>query len=345
MDCSRSSCNLPAAEIERWGSARALLYAGWSEASQFLRISGRVRFESGASTKMVVDALETAFTGTTAGVYRDGDELLPIIARPPESERGDVDNIKDIQVFSPIARQTLPIQQIVARFETVWEDPIIWRRNRIRTITVHCDPRTGVPSVLRGRIKPRIEAIELSPGHFLEWGGEYESSIDAQAGLAASIPGFLLLMILTVICLFNALRQPAIIWLCVPLALIGVTFGLLVTRQPFGFMSLLGTLALSGMLIKNSIVLLDQIGLDIREGKDPYRAVVDSGVSRMRPVSMAAVTTILGMTPLFLDAFFKAMAVTIMFGLGFATVLTLIVVPVLYVIFFRIPSPPSATEG
>jgi len=196
-----------------------------------------------------------------------------------------------------------------------------------------------VPSALLSRIMPRIEAIELAPGHFLEWGGEYEDSSNAQAGLSASIPGFLLLMVLVVIFLFNALRQPAIIWLCVPLAMIGVTFGLLVTAQPFGFMSLLGTLALSGMLIKNSIVLLDQVGLEIREGKAPFEAIVDSGVSRMRPVSMAAVTSILGMSPLFLDAFFKAMAVSIMFGLGFATVLTLIVVPVLYAIFFRVPYP------
>ena len=121
-----------------------------------------------------------------------------------------------------------------------------------------------------------------------------------------------------------------------------MTVGLLAFKQPFGFMALLGLLSLSGMLIKNAIVLIDQIDLEIRQGKDRYQAVVDSGVSRLRPVSMAAITTILGMLPLFADAFFVAMAVTIAVGLGFATVLTLIIVPVLYTVFFRIPSPKPA---
>ena len=129
------------------------------------------------------------------------------------------------------------------------------------------------------------------------------------------------------------------IFLTVPLAIIGVTAGLLLTGQPFGFMAMLGFLSLSGMLIKNAIVLIDEINCQIRSGKEPFAAVVDSGVSRVRPVSMAALTTVLGMIPLLADAFFVAMAVTIMFGLAFATVLTLVFVPVLYACFFRIPSP------
>jgi len=146
-------------------------------------------------------------------------------------------------------------------------------------------------------------------------------------------------MVLVVILLFDRLKQPAIIYLTVPLAIIGVTVGLLMTKQPFGFMALLGILSLSGMLIKNSIVLIDETDGLIREGMEPYEAVVHAGVSRSRPVAMAALTTMLGMIPLFQDAFFIAMAVTIVFGLGFATVLTLIVVPVLYAVFFRIPNP------
>ena len=146
------------------------------------------------------------------------------------------------------------------------------------------------------------------------------------------------LMVLVVILLFNAVRQPLIIWLTVPLSVIGVTIGLLVFKQPFGFMALLGLLSLSGMLIKNAIVLINQIDLEISEGKERFLAVVDSGVSRLRPVAMAALTTILGMIPLVQDAFFVSMAVTIMCGLAFATLLTLIFVPVLYTIFFGIPS-------
>ncbi|MGF1894667.1 efflux RND transporter permease subunit, partial [Vibrio campbellii] len=136
--------------------------------------------------------------------------------------------------------------------------------------------------------------------------------------------------------LFNSLRKPLVIWLTVPLSIIGVSIGLLSTNIPFSFTAFLGLLSLSGMILKNGIVLLDQINIELRSGKDKYLAVYDSAISRVRPVSMAAVTTILGMLPLVFDAFFGSMAITIMAGLGFATILTLVVVPVLFAIFYRI---------
>jgi multidrug efflux pump subunit AcrB len=182
-----------------------------------------------------------------------------------------------------------------------------------------------------------IIPLKDKPGYFIAWSGEAEDSSDATTQLMASIRIYFGLMILAVIFLFNAFRQPLIIWLTVPLSIIGVTAGLLLFNQPFGFMALLGLMSLSGMLIKNAIVLVDQIDTEIKEGRDRLLAVIDSGVSRMRPVSMAALTTIMGMIPLLQDDFFVAMAVTIMFGLGFATLLTLIVVPVLYTVFFNIP--------
>jgi multidrug efflux pump subunit AcrB len=178
----------------------------------------------------------------------------------------------------------------------------------------------------------------------LEWWGGYRDSNRAQESLATSIPLFVVVMILTVVALFNSLRLPLVIWLTVPLSLIGVAFGLLVTDQPFGFMALLGLLSLSGMLIKNAIVLIDEINAQIASGKDPHTAVIDSGASRLRPVAMAAITTIMGMIPLFADAFFVSMAVTIAFGLGFATVLTMVVVPVLYAIFFRVKAPGTVPQ-
>ncbi len=150
-------------------------------------------------------------------------------------------------------------------------------------------------------------------------------------------------MVLVVIGLFNALRQPLVIWLCVPLALIGVTAGLLLTRQPFGFMALLGFMSLSGMLIKNAIVLIDEIEIQKTQTSDVLKAIIDSGLSRLRPVSMAALTTALGMIPLVFDAFFVAMAVTVIFGLMVATVLTMIVVPVFYAILFRVPYAGPST--
>ena len=306
--------------------------------------------------------------------FREGEELLPIIARAPEEERSMIGG-GTLQIWSPVAQKMIPVRQVVEDFPTEFEDANIQRRNRRTTMKIHCDPIVGLPSELFAQIKPEIEqalGVDLEQyygrgyggkdpyenydastipikdqdqiplkkhGYTIAWGGEAEDSARAMAGLAVSLPVFFGMMVLIVVFLFNAVRQPLIIWLTVPLAIIGVTVGLLLLKQPFGFMALLGLLSLSGMLIKNAIVLIDQIDTEIASGKDPFQGVVDSGVSRLNPVMMAALTTILGMIPLLQDAFFISMAVTIMFGLLFATILTLLVVPVLYTIFFRIPNP------
>ncbi len=307
---------------------------------------------AGITRPDVASVLTAAFEGEQVGVYRERNRIVPIVARAPIDERSDVKFLNDLQIWSPVAGQIIPLTQVVSdSFETIWENAIIQRRHRVPTIMVHCDQAAGNASVLFERIRPLIsqmfeqtriefkDRIDDPSAYTLEWGGEYEDAKDAQAALAGSIPFFVLLMVLIVIFLFNALRQPLIIWMCVPLAMIGVTLGLLITGQPFGFMALLGMLSLTGMLIKNAIVLIDQIDLDIRSGKQIYQAILDSAVSRTRPVMMAAATTVMGMTPLLLDAFYVSMAVTIMFGLTFAAVLTLIVVPVLYAILFGATKP------
>jgi multidrug efflux pump subunit AcrB len=268
--------------------------------------------------------------------------LLPIIMRAEEEYRSDIASIQNLQIWSPAASAMIPMRQVVSGFESTFEDEIIQRRNRKPTITVYADPDTGLASNLFARVRSKVEALERPPGYELEWGGEYEDSGDAQGGLVASLPTFILAMILITIMLFNSLKQPLIIWLTVPLSLIGVTVGLLSTGQPFGFMALLGFLSLIGMLIKNAIVLIDEINLQWAEGKQLVDAIVDSGASRLRPVLMAASTTALGLIPLLFDAFFISMAVTIIFGLGFATLLTMVVVPVLYATFYRQPKTTDA---
>ncbi len=298
---------------------------------------------AGLTRPQICNTLKRAFDGLTIGIYRDKDILLPIIARPPASERLNAANLGNLQIYSPVAGKTIPVRQVVASFWGGFEDWSIWRRHRQPTITVHCDQRSGNASTLFEKLRPAIAALPVPPGYLREWGGEYENSIDAQAGLAKTTPLFVLIMILTTIILFNSLRHPLIIWLTVPCAIIGVTFGLLGANQPFGFMSLLGLLSLSGMLIKNAIVLIDEINTQIAQGLPPYQGVVDAAVSRIRPVSMAAATTVLGMAPLLQDAFFIAMAVAIMAGLTFATILTMILVPVLYTIIFRITTHPRTT--
>ncbi|MFQ5657597.1 MAG: efflux RND transporter permease subunit [Candidatus Methylomirabilales bacterium] len=299
---------------------------------------------AGIKRRDVALAIKAGFEGERVGVYRERDELLPIILRAPEEERTRVDSINALQIWSPAAARSIPLRQVVSDFETVFEDDIVMRLNRRRTITVHADPQSGPPSVVFNRVRPKIEALELPPGYEFEWWGEYRDTNRAQAGIGASIPFFFVGMVIIVIALFNGLRQAAVIWLLVPLALIGVTIGLLVTKQPFGFMALLGFMSLCGMLIKNAIVLIDQIELEKREGKEIFNAIIDSGVSRLRPVAMAALTTALGMIPLLFDAFFVAMAVTIIAGLLFATVLTMVVGPVLYAIFFRVPFPTTTSS-
>ncbi|WP_147819778.1 efflux RND transporter permease subunit [Salidesulfovibrio onnuriiensis] len=293
--------------------------------------------QAGVTRPVLNEALATNFTGVNVGLYREGDKMLPIISRMPEKDRMDVYSIRDVQVWSPTTRKVIPVSQVLAGFDTVWEDPVMRRQNRKLCITASCDPQFGtLASEVLADIMPAINAIELPSGYEMEWGGEYEESSDAQAGIRSSMMGTVVLMIVIVIMLFNNLRQPLIIWLTVPLAVIGVSCSLLLTGLPFGFMALLGFLSLTGMLIKNSIVLLDQINLDLEEGKEPMTAVLDASVSRMRPVCMAAITTVLGMIPLIPDVFFVGMAVTIMGGLSFATVLTLVVVPVLYTIFYKV---------
>ncbi|MEZ8029110.1 efflux RND transporter permease subunit [Enterovibrio norvegicus] len=295
-------------------------------------------------TKADVDELlMMAFSGLNVGIYRDGTTLMPIVTRLPEQERVDVKTIEGMKIWSPVLKDYIPLQQVILGYEVIWEDPLVVRENRKRTLTVFADPdplKDVTAATLQKRIQPLVEAIELPKGYSIEWGGEYESSGDAQESLFTTMPMGYLFMFLVTVFLFNSVKDSMIVWLTVPLAIIGVTTGLLLLDTPFGFMALLGFLSLSGMLIKNGIVLIDQINIEMESGKDELNAIVDAAVSRVRPVCMAAITTVLGMIPLLPDVFFKPMAVTIMFGLGFATVLTLIVVPVLYRLFYRIKYHP-----
>jgi len=282
-------------------------------------------------------ALKYAFEGTPVGQYRDGIRLLPIYSRAPDEEREDISNIQDIQVWSPVLQRSVPIAQVVKHFETVWENTVIRGRDRRQTIIASCNPEKGVDSTkLFAHLRPQLEGMELPPGYSLVWGGEYEDSTNAQSSLASALPGGFLMMILTTVLLFGKVKQPTIIWLTVPLAIIGITAGLLSLNGAFDFMGLLGALSLIGLLIKNAIVLIDEIDQQIEAGIESFKAILDSAVSRMRPVMMAAATTILGMIPLLSDVFFVNMSIIIMAGLAFATVLTLIFVPVLYAIFFKI---------
>jgi multidrug efflux pump subunit AcrB len=310
---------------------------------------------NGITRVEVAQALQTSFEGRVVGFYREPgsaaagvfpqeSRLLPIVARPPLAEREDVSVLNSLQIWSPVAGRMIPMSQVVSGAEVVWEDPIIMRRNRFPTLTVHADPRTGLPSELFQRVRAKIEQIELPPGYSLEWGGEFEDSTRARASLVRPLPYVLALMVFICVCLFNSIRITMLMWLIMPLAIIGVTAGLLLTRMPFTFMALLGVLSLGGELIKMQIVVLSKSRAEIDQGKAPYQAILDGSTAKMRPVCMVVITTVLGMIPLLKDPFFGAMAAGLMFGLAFAVVLCLIVTPVLYAIFFGVREPAAIAK-
>lgn len=292
--------------------------------------------ELGVTRPDISRSLAMNFSGSTAGVYRKGDDLLPVMLRPLRHQRSGIENVDNVQVWSAAQSRWIPIDQVTEGAVTCWENPVIHRLNRIRTIRVSCKQVEGTTDTLYRQLRMPVEKIALPPGYKLEWGGEHEEHEEANQKLMSNVPITFIAMFLISVMLFNTFRHPLIIFLNLPMAIIGVTAGMLLASKPFGFMAMLGFLSLSGMLIRNSIVLLDQTNLEIAGGKSPYRAVIEAAVSRVRPVSMAAFSTVLGMTPLLWDPFFAPMAATIMGGLTFATILTLVLVPVTYSIFYRV---------
>lgn len=285
----------------------------------------------GVAREDVAASLLLATDGVRAGTYREGDRLIPIYIRTPEMEREQVGALLDQSVWSDPAQTYVPLSQVMDGFDLRVRDTLIHRRDRSATITVQAGAVDGVtPAEAFAEVRAEIEAIDLPVGYELQWGGEYENSSEAQESLGKQLPLSLIVMVLISVLLFGKLRQPLVIWLLVPMSVNGVALGLLGTGLPFSFTALLGLLSLSGMLIKNGIVLVEEIDLRRAEGGDPDAAIVNASVSRLRPVVLAAATTILGMIPLLSDAFFASMAVTIMGGLAFASVLTLIAAPVFY---------------
>lgn len=295
---------------------------------------------AGISRADFSDAIQFNTSGLQVGTLQVKENQYPIVLQAEYNKTlSESEKLISTQVWSQYERHYVPLSQLTKEFKLDAEESLIHRRDRVRSISVFGEPALGeTANEALARIKKKVESISLPDGYRLEWGGEYQSTIEAQTSLGAALPlGFLVMFIISVL-LFGTVREPLIIWLIVPMAVTGVVIGLLTADMPFGFMSLLGFLSLFGMLIKNAIVLLEEIKLQNEERGDRYTALIEASISRLRPVGLAAITTILGMAPLLSDAFFAGMAVTIMGGLAFATVLTLIAVPVLYAILYRLKS-------
>ena len=324
--------NEPLADSVRlsWGNREAVIVP------EFLEEQAR---RLGVSRESLHQALLLNNQGQQVGVYREGSDLIPIIMRSREEQRFDIENLTSINVWSEEQGRYVSAGNVINAINTELRDPLIKRRNRERMLAVYAEPMPlsgeTAASVLE-RIRPQVDALELPHGYSIEWGGEYETSSEAQTSLFSSLPLGLLGMFIISMLLFGSFRQALSIWMIVPLMMIGIIGGLVLLGAPFTFMALLGTLSLIGMVLKNAIVLVEEINIQLEQQDDAFTAVVEAAVSRVRPVLMAAVTTMLGMIPLFSDAFFASMAVVIVCGLGVATVLTLVVLPVVYCTLMRI---------
>jgi len=295
---------------------------------------------AGVTREDVANATKRGYDGLRIGLYRENDEMLPIILRHVEDDRANLASFDVLQVQPGMSTSTLPIAQVTDGIEMEWEETKVWRRDRRRTITIQANPVLGVtlPSLMK-QVQAKVEALEIPPGYVAEWGGTTEDSAKSQKAL---LPGFIptfAVILFILVALFNSFRPPIVIMLTVPFAMIGITTGLLSFQAPFGFMALLGAMSLMGMMIKNAIVLLDEVNINLGQGMGQYDAVVIAALARLRPVVLAAATTVLGVMPLLQDVFWVGMAITIMAGLAFGTVLTMLVVPVLYCMFFKVPSP------
>jgi len=249
---------------------------------------------------------------------------------------GSLDKSKIIEELT----QTIPLHQVTKRIDVDWEDPVVYRYNGQRSQRAQCSPVMGVEAEsARKLLAEKVEQITLPEGYTMQWQGERAASVQSTKYLFMYFPFAIILMIAILIMLFKDYKKPLIIFCTIPMVLIGVVLGMWVSGLSFGFVAMVGVLGLIGMIIKNGIVLMDEINLQITQGVEPHQALIDSSQSRLRPVMMAALTTILGMIPLLTDAMFGSLAATIMGGLLVGTVITLFFIPVLYALFFNIKNP------
>ena len=314
----------------------------WDEPSKVVRLvidQDRAR-ALGVSSQQVAHFLSGSLSGLRVSVYREGNELVEMLMRGSGDERADLDMLGSLAVPTP-SGQPVPVSQI-ATLEYGFEDGIIWHRDRLPTVTVRADIRDATtPPTVVAQILPTLDDIraELPQGYLLETGGTLEDSERGQESIKAGLPLFLFVVVTLLMIQLRSLSRSLLVLLTAPLGLIGVTLFLLLFRVPFGFVAMLGTIALAGMIMRNSIILVDQIEQDIAAGHERWDAIIDATVRRFRPIVLTAAAAILAMIPLSRSVFFGPMAVAIMGGLTVATVLTLIFLPALYAAWFRVPVP------
>lgn len=300
---------------------------------------------AGVARPDLAHTLKRGYDGVEVGLYREGRDLYPIILRNSEEERRRFFNqMPLLPIKADGTTVSVPSQQTIIGVKTEWEQPLIARWNRRRAIAIQGSPIAGATfPMLYKDVIDRIEKVELPPGYSLVWDGEKDSTEKSQRSLIPGlVPAFIAIVFLLVT-VFNAFKPVLITLLTLPFAMIGITAGLLFFDIPFGFVALLGAMSLAGMMNKNIVVLLSACDEYRSEGMSPYQAIIEASVTRMRPVLLAAATTILGVIPLLPDVFWQGLAVAIMAGLSFGSLLTLVAVPVFHSIFYRSKPPKHIT--
>ena len=313
----------------------------WDEPSKVVRLSidqDRAR-ALGVSSSQLAQFLRGSLSGTSVSTYREGNELIEMLLRGPEDERTRLSLLGSLAVPTSNGR-TVPLAQI-ATLDYGMEDGIVWHRNRLPSINVRADIYGDVtPPTVTAQILPTLAGIRagLPPGFLLETGGTVEDSARGSKSVVAGVPLFILVVTTLLMIQLRSFRRMLMVWMTAPLGLIGVTAFLLLFRVPFGFVAMLGTIALSGMIMRNSVILVDQIDQDIAAGHSPHQAIIDATVRRFRPIVLTALAAVLAMLPLSQSVFFGPMAVAIMGGLIVATALTILFLPALYAAWFRVPA-------
>lgn len=344
-----------------------LVTTDWEPAMPLLEIDYEqsAARRSGLSRQEISTSVLTATGGIPVGVFYEGIRKNTIYLKCTEQDGVKIDNLENVPLFSMLpnmnvllddetllkiktgtidygaliesAMRTTPLKQVSQGINVKWEDPVVPRYNRQRAQTVMCSPIPGMETEkARTAIAQKIEQIELPKGYQLQWKGEKDASEQTMYYLFKNVPLGFLLMIAILIMLFKGYRKPIIILCCIPLLAVGIVSAMLISGQTFTFCAIVGALGLVGMMMKNCIVLMDEIEEQINSGIAPVDALISSSESRLRPVMMASLTTILGMIPLLSDPMFGSMAATIMGGLLFSTLATLFFVPILYAMFFKI---------
>ncbi|PID67159.1 MAG: MFS transporter [Fusobacteriales bacterium] len=282
-------------------------------------------------------SLNRALDGTKIGIFKDGDENIPVLFKEKSSKEINIDSLGQVSIWG-LGLNKVPFDELIKDKKLEWEDPIIVRKDGVRAIQVQADVEKGyMVEDVRKKLAEEIKEIKLPNGYRFEWSGQYHEQQKNMKSILSFVPLQMIIMFATCVLLFASLKDPIIIFSVLPLSFIGIAPGLFISGKTFGFMAIIGAISLSGMMIKSSIVLLDEIRYQINVlQKDKFQAIIDSSVSRIRAVSLAAGTTIFGMLPLIYDPLFSDMAITIIFGLTVATLLILFVVPLLYAILYKV---------